>query len=76
MMLLDGLLNRISIHAPRVGSDIGDGILGLVCRISIHAPRVGSDCVDEDGQLEPPISIHAPRVGSDPGSSPTLSSPR
>ena len=35
----------ISIHAPRVGSDIeahGDTVDGL--KISIHAPRVGSDC--------------------------------
>ena len=58
--------HRISIHAPRVGSD--RGALPR-CRqglsISIHAPRVGSDAVR--GVLVPLriISIHAPRVGSD-----------
>ena len=34
----------ISIHAPRVGSDLGDpSTLGVLSHISIHAPRVGSD---------------------------------
>ncbi len=35
---------KISIHAPRVGSD--DKVLCQKCKdlpISIHAPRVGSD---------------------------------
>ena len=38
------LLLRISIHAPRVGSDRPNDLLhGLILVISIHAPRVGSD---------------------------------
>ena len=36
----------ISIHAPRMGSDLS-GILGYVADlISIHAPRMGSDALD------------------------------
>ena len=34
---------KISIHAPRVGSDEMDTRIILVPKISIHAPRVGSD---------------------------------
>ena len=34
---------RISIHAPRVGSDSSKRIRFLLSGISIHAPRVGSD---------------------------------
>ena len=33
----------ISIHAPRVGSDMTDGSICFDSSISIHAPRVGSD---------------------------------
>ena len=33
----------ISIHAPRVGSDIALFVLIRTADISIHAPRVGSD---------------------------------
>ena len=33
----------ISIHAPRVGSDLGGPGGRGICPISIHAPRVGSD---------------------------------
>ena len=33
----------ISIHAPRVGSDLETGEYILSEIISIHAPRVGSD---------------------------------
>ena len=57
----------ISIHAPRVGSDIeahGDTVDGL--KISIHAPRVGSDIEAHGDTVDGlKISIHAPRVGSD-----------
>ena len=48
----DALADKISIHAPRMGSDDGrvvgpvDGVL-----ISIHAPRMGSD--RENGHLRP-----------------------
>ena len=34
----------ISIHAPRVGSDIKMSLSAPPEYISIHAPRVGSDC--------------------------------
>ena len=56
---------RISIHAPRVGSDDGAlrGYLGG--HISIHAPRVGSDLAAVRTGIGSGISIHAPRVGSD-----------
>ena len=58
----------ISIHAPRVGSDLITEVSRIgTPRISIHAPRVGSDqairAMEEAGN----ISIHAPRVGSDFG---------
>ena len=33
----------ISIHAPRVGSDIVNKVSSTSKMISIHAPRVGSD---------------------------------
>ena len=36
-------MSYISIHAPRAGSDLSDGIPEEVIRISIHAPRAGSD---------------------------------
>ena len=56
----------ISIHAPRVGSDVASDIVPSFLIISIHAPRVGSDAAfllrQVPGLL---ISIHAPRVGSD-----------
>ena len=36
--------SRISIHAPRVGSDtLASRLLWMATKISIHAPRVGSD---------------------------------
>ena len=34
---------EISIHAPRVGSDVSGFLIFVRCSISIHAPRVGSD---------------------------------
>ena len=57
----------ISIHAPRVGSDVMDAVpVKTVTLISIHAPRVGSDVMDAvPVQTVTLISIHAPRVGSD-----------
>ena len=59
-------LVRISIHAPREGSDRHDIAVFVHLKISIHAPREGSDMsarqlVDKFGE----ISIHAPREGSD-----------
>ena len=62
----DALADKISIHAPRMGSDDGrvvgpvDGVL-----ISIHAPRMGSDFSWRGLPPTVDISIHAPRMGSD-----------
>ena len=39
----DQSIISISIHAPRVGSDVMDAAVGIESSISIHAPRVGSD---------------------------------
>ena len=55
----------ISIHAPRVGSDVFHLQVSLPIHISIHAPRVGSDAEPGLFQVGDFISIHAPRVGSD-----------
>ena len=60
------VVDKISIHAPRVGRDAGSVISTPMCVISIHAPRVGRDV----GSLThchviKSISIHAPRVGRD-----------
>ena len=59
---------EISIHAPRVGSDVNPFAFScFFFAISIHAPRVGSDDADSaDLTHITGISIHAPRVGSDP----------
>ena len=61
------LISRlISIHAPRVGSDLALRRVDDRLDISIHAPRVGSDAVCLARVRETAvISIHAPRVGSD-----------
>ena len=57
---------RISIHAPRTGSDISLMILFLdFTKISIHAPRTGSDVRAGFHVQQQYISIHAPRTGSD-----------
>ena len=58
--------HRISIHAPRTGSDAQgvEQVNHLV--ISIHAPRTGSDEISLMILfLDFTISIHAPRTGSD-----------
>ena len=58
--------STISIHAPRMGSDVR-----VIARmpfgdpISIHAPRMGSDRLPHGHGLRIDISIHAPRMGSD-----------
>ena len=56
---------RISIHAPRTGSDDLPGYGQRRAEISIHAPRTGSDSSPCTGHLRASISIHAPRTGSD-----------
>ena len=57
---------RISIHAPRMGSDTDDIRYSFWLEISIHAPRMGSDGIPyiTNGRAFS-ISIHAPRMGSD-----------
>ena len=60
------VVRYISIHAPRVGSDVTGFTNKLRNWISIHAPRVGSDLRKAVRRvLVLKISIHAPRVGSD-----------
>ena len=57
---------RISIHAPRTGSDHITRRHHKCEEISIHAPRTGSDGSTESYSiLRYEISIHAPRTGSD-----------
>ena len=61
-------VRRISIHAPRTGSDVkGDGKRSDPLYISIHAPRTGSDMEHPNDDNSRRISIHAPRTGSDWG---------
>ena len=63
---MDQSRRRISIHAPRTGSDLFRALRRAHIVISIHAPRTGSDAATE-AKLQPwlDISIHAPRTGSD-----------
>ena len=56
---------KISIHAPRTGSDLAVEISSIVSDISIHAPRTGSDKIKKGARNGAGISIHAPRTGSD-----------
>ena len=57
---------RISIHAPREGSDSQGALVRPgEMQISIHAPREGSDQQDGQDLDAVAISIHAPREGSD-----------
>ena len=57
---------RVSIHAPRVGSDGRARTFRAGVRVSIHAPRVGSDrSASFEQDRVSVVSIHAPRVGSD-----------
>ena len=60
-------IRKISIHAPREGSDSTEAALNRQWqRISIHAPREGSDGRQCHNAIMPyRISIHAPREGSD-----------
>ena len=57
---------RISIHAPRTGSDhTARPENGGLKDISIHAPRTGSDQAPTQRLTVSEISLHAPRTGSD-----------
>ena len=55
----------ISIHAPRMGSDVMLEKAHRLYGISIHAPRMGSDIWLSIKCILITISIHAPRMGSD-----------
>ena len=57
----------ISIHAPRMGSDLLAKVRENWPIISIHAPRMGSDRDKAQTWHQCGISIHAPRMGSDQG---------
>ena len=58
----------ISIHAPRMGSDVRAPAYSTSLPISIHAPRMGSDIIKDVIAVDSyDISIHAPRMGSDAG---------
>ncbi len=59
------LFIHISIHAPRMGSDVSGGHFSARPVISIHAPRMGSDSCGGVRRACRAISIHAPRMGSD-----------
>ena len=48
---------KISIHAPRGGSDLSIGFIGLALGISIHAPRGGSDC-NRATEILPPMDFN------------------
>ena len=63
--LLPAQDTKISIHAPREGSDLQALYEAADDEISIHAPREGSDRGAGRLALAVPISIHAPREGSD-----------
>ena len=56
---------KISIHAPRTGSDLFFRLSRFLHIISIHAPRTGSDAIGSKLLQVQTISIHAPRTGSD-----------
>ncbi len=61
----DSESTKISIHAPRMGSDLSILSELVIIHISIHAPRMGSDAAQRGDRLCCLISIHAPRMGSD-----------
>ena len=65
-------LNRISIHAPRTGSDAKIRLSGTSTHISIHAPRTGSDAeretavaTDVDFNPRSPHGERPPLINSD-----------
>ena len=62
---LQKMLQWISIHTPRAGSDFCVKKFKPVKAISIHTPRAGSDGHTVGPSGVPLISIHTPRAGSD-----------
>ena len=57
--------SRISIHAPRMGSDTFNKQLSRVGKFQSTLPAWGATCVLGGGEHGQRISIHAPRMGSD-----------
>ena len=58
-------LNILTIHAPRMGSDLPACSVYTPDPVSIHAPRMGSDNDGGRSRGTIEVSIHAPRMGSD-----------
>ena len=65
--LASGNLYRISIHAPRVGSDSTFIDISGFCKFQSTLPAWGATNAAIYFDLNAAISIHAPRVGSDLG---------
>ena len=61
--VIDGI--KISIHTPRMGSDLTYKQDDAGSLISIHTPRMGSDHIRQVMRACASISIHTPRMGSD-----------
>ena len=62
-----GMPNKISIHAPRGGSDSQAGAAGTkAAAFQSTLPVGGATALVVPGKDVRPISIHAPRGGSDP----------
>ena len=57
--------NKISIHPPREGWDVGFQRRGKRDNISIHPPREGWDQQQTEHTTQLQISIHPPREGWD-----------
>ena len=61
-----GDYNDISIHAPRVGSDLDEWVVTLTANVfQSTLPVWGATTFVQRWQVISLISIHAPRVGSD-----------
>ena len=64
MAIINGILDVISIHAPREGGDAHGKARKQPCAISIHAPREGGDGLsDRCGLLSQHFNPRPPRGG-------------
>ena len=65
-MTFGSLRGRVSIHAPRVGSDV-DCFVGSIIHQEFQStlPAWGATALPVSVPASPTVSIHAPRVGSD-----------
>ncbi len=61
------LTAAVSIHAPRVGSDLTQSGLSRPAKVLFQStlPVWGATCLASWDTFHRPVSIHAPRVGSD-----------